>query len=194
LKECIRLVINFYTGRSKQTDNKAERKAQQGMVFTMQIKFPFDLSKPITGEASIEINRPIQDVFSYIGEHFFDNYPKWSVGVVEFEPLDGREVFIGAKAKQKRKDNGEEVESIFEITDYQPVVKLTFKGLTEPYQHSYLLESNDQKQPTRLTFRFELLEIEVFMRPFEKLIRAAIEDGAENTVENIKNLIAIEND
>ncbi|MGZ4968332.1 MAG: SRPBCC family protein [Methylobacter sp.] len=160
----------------------------------MQIKFPFDLSKPITGEASIEINRPIQDVFSYIGEHFFDNYPKWSVGVVEFEPLDGREVFIGAKAKQKRKDNGEEVESIFEITDYQPVVKLTFKGLTEPYQHSYLLESNDQKQPTRLTFRFELLEIEVFMRPFEKLIRAAIEDGAENTVENIKNLIAIEND
>jgi hypothetical protein len=28
------------------------------------------------------------------------------------------------------------------------------------------------------------------MRPFQKLIRAAIEDGAENTVENIKNLIA----
>jgi hypothetical protein len=27
------------------------------------------------------------------------------------------------------------------------------------------------------------------MRPFEKLIRYAIEDGAENTVENIKNLI-----
>jgi len=40
-----------------------------------------------------------------------------------------------------------------------------------------------------LTFRFELTEIEVFMRPFQKLIRTAIEDGAENTVENIKNLI-----
>ena len=64
--------------------------------------------------------------------------------------------------------------------------------MTEPYKHSYLLESNEQKQPTRLTFRFELLEIEVFMRPFEKLIRSAIEDGAENTVENIKNLIALE--
>jgi hypothetical protein len=159
----------------------------------MQIKLPFDLSKPITGEASIEINKPIYDVFSFIGEHFFDNYPKWSVGIVEFEPLDGKEVFVGAKAKQKRKDNGEEVESIFEITDYQPVVKLTFKGLTEPYQHSYFLESSEQKQPTLLTFRFELLELEVFMRPFEKLIRSAIEDGAENTVENIKNLIALEN-
>ena len=27
------------------------------------------------------------------------------------------------------------------------------------------------------------------MRPFQKLIRASIEDGAENTVENIKNLM-----
>jgi len=158
----------------------------------MQIKFPFDLSKPITGEASIEINKPIQDVFSYIGEHFFDNYPKWSVGVVKFEPLDGKDVFIGARAKQIRKDNGDEIESIFEITDYQPIVRLTFKGLTEPYKHSYFLESNEQKQPTRLTFRFELLELEVFMRPFEKLIRSAIEDGAENTVESIKDLIALE--
>jgi hypothetical protein len=67
---------------------------------------------------------------------------------------------------------------------------LTFKGLTEPYVHSYLLESDDENKSTRLTFRFELTEIEVFMRPFQKLIRAAIEDGAENTVENIKNLIA----
>jgi len=158
----------------------------------MQIKFPFDLSKPVTGEASIEIDKPIHEVFSYIGEHFYDNYPKWSVEVVEFEPLDGKEVFVGAKAKQTRKDNGAAVESIFEITEYQPSIKLIFKGLNEPYKHSYLLASSEQTQTTRLTFRFDLLEIEVFMRPFEKLIRSAIEDGAENTVENIKNLIALE--
>jgi hypothetical protein len=158
----------------------------------MQIKFPFDSSKPVAGEATTDINKSIYDVFSYIGEHFFDNYPKWAPEIVEFEPLDGKEVFIGAKAKQIRKDSGAEVESVFEITDYQPVTKLIFKGLTAPYRHSYLLECGEQKQPTRLTFRFELLELEVFMRPFEKLIRAAIEDGAENTVENIKDLIAVE--
>lgn len=168
-------------------------KLSKEWFFTMQIKIPFDLSKPVTGEASIEINKPIHDVFSYIGEHFFDNYPKWSADVVEFEPLDGKEVFVGARAKQVRRNNGAEVESVFEIVDYQPVVKLTFKGQSEPYKHSYLLESTEQMQPTRLTFRFELLELEVFMRPFEKLIRSAIEDGAENTVENIKNLIAVEN-
>jgi len=157
----------------------------------VQIKFSFDSSKPIAGEASIEINKSIHAVFSYIGEHFYDNYPKWAVEVVEFEPLDGKEVFVGSKAKQIREDNGSKVESIFEITDYQPSMKLVFKGLTEPYIHSYLLESSEQKQSTRLTFRFELSEIDVFMRPFQKLIRSAIEDGAENTVENIKNLIDV---
>jgi hypothetical protein len=158
----------------------------------VQIKFSFDSSKPIAGEASIEINKSIHDVFSYIGEHFYDNYPKWAVEVIEFEPLDGKDVFVGSKAKQIREDNGSTVESVFEITDYQPCMRLIFKGLTEPYSHSYLLESSEIKQATRLTFRFELSEIEVFMRPFQKLIRTAIEDGAENTVENIKKLIDVE--
>ena len=155
----------------------------------MQIKFPFDSSKPVAGESSIDIPKPASDVFSYIGRNFFNNYPKWAVEVVEFEPLDGKEVFVGAKAKQVREEHGTKVESIFEITDYQPTMKLIFKGLNEPYAHIYFLESNEEMQSTRLTFRFELAEIEVFMRPFLKLIRSAIEEGAENTVENIKNLI-----
>jgi Polyketide cyclase / dehydrase and lipid transport len=155
----------------------------------VQIKFPFDSSKPITGEASVNIEQSIENVFCFIGERFYDNYPKWAPEVVELEPLDGEQPFIGAKTKQVREDQGSLVESVFEITDYQPVEKLTFKGLNEPYVHSYLLEGDKEKLSTRLTFRFELSEIEVFMRPFQKLIRASIEEGAENTVENIKSLM-----
>jgi hypothetical protein len=55
-----------------------------------------------------------------------------------------------------------------------------------------LLECGEPGESTRLTFKFDLLEIDFFMRPFEKLIRIAIEDGAENTVESIKNLITLE--
>lgn len=154
----------------------------------MQLKFPFDSSSPIVGEATICISKPVQHVFEQIGEQFFHNYPKWAVEVVHFEPLDSHDVFVGAKAKQIRKDNGAKIESIFEITHYDPPAKLAFQGINAPYRHNYLLESAEDA-PTQLTFRFELLELEVFMRPFQKLIRTAIEDGAENTVENIKNLI-----
>ena len=154
----------------------------------MQIKFSFDTASPISGEASIKINRSVTDVFAFIGEQFYENYPKWAPEVVELEPLDGQQLFIGAKTKQVRADQGVLVESVFEITDYEPVVILTFKGIDEPYKHSYFLKS-EEPESTELTFRFELSEIEVFMRPFQKLIRASIEDGAENTVENIKNLM-----
>ncbi|PPD34991.1 MAG: hypothetical protein CTY19_02475 [Methylomonas sp.] len=157
----------------------------------MQLKLPFESAKSVVGEATIEIDKSANEVFAFVGEGFFNNYPRWAVEVVQFEPLDGEKVFVGAKAKQVRKDNDNEaeIESVFEITDFQPCEKLSLKGIKEPYKQSYILEDIEKSKPTRLTFRFELLELEIFMRPFEKLIRYAIEDGAENTVENIKNLI-----
>lgn len=158
----------------------------------MQLKLPFNESKPIVGEASVDIDKPISEVFRYIGERFFENYPKWATEVAEFEALDGETVFIGAKARQVRKDRGIEIESIFTITDYEYDSRLVFQGLNEPYKHSYLLDNSEPKKITKLTFRFELMELEVFMRPFEKLIRYAIEDGAETTVDSIKELILVE--
>ncbi|ANE55693.1 MULTISPECIES: SRPBCC family protein [Methylomonas] len=158
----------------------------------MQIKLPFDANRPVAAEASIDIDQPLDQVFEFVGQGFFENYPKWAVDLVDFEPLDGEHVFVGAKARQIRQDGGEEVESVFEIAEYQPLTKLAVQGLTQPYRQSYLLQTEGDCPPTRLTFRFEFLQLEIFMRPFEKLIRCAIEEGAENTVEQIKHLILFE--
>jgi hypothetical protein len=46
---------------------------------------------------------------------------------------------------------------------------------------------------TRVTFTFELPKLELFMRPFEKLIRVVAQDGAERTVRNLKRLIEADN-
>jgi len=154
------------------------------------IKLPFNPSGPVIGSASLQISKTIEEVFHFVGENFFDNYPKWALEVIEFEPLDGRKVFIGAKAKQVRKDQGQEIHSIFEITDFQCNNKLSFNGVTHPYRNTYLFQNGDMKDSSILTFSFELLELDLFMRPFEKLIHSAIEEGAENTVENIKKLLA----
>lgn len=153
-------------------------------------KLPYDPTKPVTGKASIQINKPVEEVFDFVGENFFYNYPKWALEVTEFESLDGLKVVIGAKAKQVRTDQGQEVHSLFEITDYEPFKKLGFTGITHPYRNTYLFESGNVKDSTLLIFSFELLELELFMRPFEKLIRSAIEEGADNTVQNIKSLLS----
>ena len=158
----------------------------------MQIKLPFNTSKPILGEASVEIDKPDQDTFSFVANEFFLNYPKWAVEVIELQPLDSNGIYVGAKGKQVREDNGQVVESVFEITEYNPFIKFALKGLTSPYQQTYITEGLEQNQRTKLTFIFEILDVDIFMRPFEKLIRIAIEDGAESVVENIKNLMTAE--
>ena len=62
-----------------------------------------------------------------------------------------------------------------------------FRGVTAPYVSTY--EFDDLKASTRLTFTFELRDVEARLRPFEKLIRIALEDGAKRTVKRLKLLI-----
>ncbi|MEQ1559399.1 MAG: hypothetical protein ABL933_10750 [Methyloglobulus sp.] len=152
--------------------------------------YPFDISRPVIGKASIEINKPITYVFCFVGKKFFDNYPKWALEVSEFKPLTGTEIFVGAKAQQIRLEQGQKVESVFEVSAFEPPFKMILSGVDMPFRNSYLFFSHDTQELTELEFSFELLELDLFMRPFEKLIRMAIEEGAENTVANIKKLLA----
>ncbi len=151
---------------------------------------PFDSNRPIVGKASVIINKKIDEVFEFVGENFFENYPKWSSDVIEFEPLDGHEVVVGARARQLRKDQGKEVSSTFQVDAYQPLTLLRLKGVSDDYRDCYSLEKDEDGWTTKLTYSFELLNIDIFMRPFEKLIRVAIEDGAETTTENINKLLS----
>lgn len=153
---------------------------------------PFDISRPVVGKANIEINKPVTYVFCFVGEQFFDNYPKWAVEVSEFKPLTGKDIFVGARAQQIRIEHGEKVESIFEVSEFESLKKITLVGVDAQFRNTYYFSANDEDGQTELEFSFELLELELFMRPFEKLIRMAIEEGAENTVANIKNLLADE--
>ncbi len=150
---------------------------------------PFYNPRPVVGKASVEINKPIAHVFFFVGEKFFDNYPKWALEVSDFKPLTGTDMHVGAKAQQTRLEQGQNVETTFEVSELQPPQKVTLTGLDAPFRNTYQLSGSNDKDITELEFSFEILELEIFMRPFEKLIRMAIEEGAENTVINIKNLL-----
>lgn len=151
--------------------------------------YPFEFSQPVVGKASIEIPKSIHDVFDFVGDNFFANYPKWALEVTEFDPISGEKVFVGAKARQTRLDQGQKVESTFEVAEFEPPQKMTLCGLEQPYRNTYFFADKADRHATELEFSFELLELDLFMRPFQKLIRMAIEEGAENTVTNIKNLL-----
>lgn len=147
--------------------------------------------KPVVGKASIVIRKPDEHVFNFIGADLLTNYPRWSPEVRELEKLTDGPLGLGTLCRQVRVDQGNRSESTFKIVIFEPHMRIRFDGVSNPFRCDYVLESADPAF-TQITFIFELLSLELHMRPFEKLIRIAIQDGAERTVRNIKKLIEAE--
>ncbi len=158
-------------------------------MFNLGSMFNLGPADPVVGKKSILVKSSAAEVFNFIGDGLFLNYPKWSPEVQELECLTDGPVKLGTIARQVRVDHGQRSESTFRITVYEPPKRLALAGVVEPYRCLYELQPQSREDVTELSFTFELLELKVFMRPFEQLVRSAIQDGAVRTVENIKRLV-----
>ena len=141
----------------------------------------------IKAKADALIFHEIEPVFRFVAYDFPKNYPRWSPEVSKLEPLTAGPVQAGYQARQIRVDQGHKTDSIFEVSEIVFESRVIFRGINAPYVSTY--EFEDLKASTRLTFTFELRELEPRLRPFEKLIRIALEDGAKRTVKRLKLLI-----
>jgi len=151
--------------------------------------FGLTSNRGATGTASIVINKPVNKVFNFIAVDFFENYPRWSPEVQELELLSAPPLQLNSLLRQVRIDNSQRSESTFKITTYKVDQKLVFEGVSNAYRCSYDFVSTNPSTNTQITFTFELLKLELFMLPFEKLISIAVQDGANRTVRNLKNLL-----
>lgn len=149
-------------------------------------------TEPVMGKASIIIECSNSELFQYLGDNLFQNYPKWSPEVKELEQITPGPVQQGTVGRQVRVDQGRRSESRFKITDFHRGKRLSLVGVSDPFRCSYQLQVFDSDNLTELTFTFELLELLVVMRPVEGLVRTAIKGGAERTVQNIKRLAEAE--
>jgi hypothetical protein len=145
-------------------------------------------AKPVAGQADDVVKCSIAKAYDYIGQRFFENYRKWCPQIVELKELSEPPVHLGTKGKQVTRDRGIESESTFEVSKFDPVSRFEIKGVSEPFRSEYELTSEGDGV-TRVSFTFELLQLDLAMRPFQKLIRTALQDGAIQTIENIKALL-----
>src|SRR6184192_4368691 len=150
--------------------------------------FSLGSKEPVIGKARILIECSPGDIFRYLGDGFFENYPKWSPEVVELERITEGPVRLGTIARQVRIDQGRRTETRFKIDVYEPGKRLGFAGISDPFRCIYELGDMNSGKSAELVFTFELTEIQMFMRPFEKLIRVVVQEGAERTVRNLKRL------
>ena len=144
-------------------------------------------SSPIQGQSESLVKCSLTDAYHVIAHCFFDNYQKWCPQVVELEQLSAPPIHTGTKGRQVTRDRGIDSESLFDVTKFAPGSELEITGSTEPFRSSYQFDRIGDA--TQIIFTFELKEIDLVMRPFQKLIKTALQDGAEQTAENIKNLL-----
>lgn len=135
---------------------------------------------PVIGKAHALIDCSKEDLFKFIAEGLFENYPGWFPEVKELEKISPGPV--------KQSTEGRRSESKFIRYTYEPSNRMVLIGNGDPFCCMYELQGIDAGQSIKLTFTFELLEILAIMRPFEALVRSAIKEGAERTVQNIKRL------
>ena len=144
----------------------------------------------VKGQASILIATLPQQVFSFVVVDFERNYRRWSPEVKRLELLTPGPLQVGSRARQVRVDQGRKSETVFRVTVLEPPSGVGFAESTNQFRIDYRIEPEGDQ--TRLTFVFELTRLDFFMRPFEKLIRVAVQEGAQRTVRNIKGLLELE--
>jgi hypothetical protein len=146
---------------------------------------------PIITQASTIINSPSDRLFKFIGIDLLVNYPRWSPEVKELEKVTEDSIKKGTICRQVRIDQGHRTESTFRVKIFDPGARICLEGVSDPYRCDYRIESMGSSD-SRLTFIFELLSLDLHVRPFEKLVRIAVQDGTERTIKNIKKLIEAE--
>ncbi len=155
-------------------------------------------SKPVVGRSSVIICKPAAEVFRFIGDDFFENYPKWSPEVKKLSALSDGPVRVGTLARQVRVDFGHRSESDFRVLEFQKYRRFVCAGVghvgdvlrMNAFRCVYdLNEAPFSETCTFVAFTFEVPELDFMMRPFERLVQAVVQKGAEHSLWNIKGLI-----
>ena len=81
-------------------------------------------------ERSIVIDRPIDDVFEFT--HDLSNNPVWQTTLVEVELLTDGPMRVGTRWKEVRRFLGKRIETVLELTEYEPNKRSAVKMVSGP--------------------------------------------------------------
>jgi uncharacterized membrane protein len=105
-------------------------------------------------EKMTTVDRPVDEVFGYIGDQ--TNTPRWQTGLLEVRRLTDGPLRVGTRHVFVRSFMGRRMEGTNEYTAYEPGKRITFKGIAGPIplEASYFFEPTDNG--TRVTSRVEM--------------------------------------
>ena len=140
----------------------------------------------IRAEQTSIIDRPIEDVFRYVGDQ--TNTPNWQAGLVAARRTSDGPLGVGTTHTFVRRFMGRRMEADNVYVAYEPNKLISFKTTSGPVrlQASYDFESTGEG--TRLTSRIEM-DASGFMSLAEPLIAAGLKREMKAAFRALKDLL-----
>ena len=139
----------------------------------------------ITVEHSVVINRPIEEVFDFMAD--IENAPQWRSGLVEVKKLSD-ELVVGAKATEVLQFLGRRMETTYEITEYEPNKKFSFKTTSGPVPMEGGFTVESAEGGTKVTFKIQG-EAGGFFKLAEPILARMVRRQVETDHGNLKDLL-----
>lgn len=138
----------------------------------------------ITREVSIEIKRPVEQVFAAMADT--SNQPLWDSALLEVRLIPEGPVNVGTKITEVRRFMGRASENTGEVTEFRPNARITRKSAGNPMTVVGTITFAATPSGTKINWRWDL-QFSGFFTLFGQLIANSMKNGAENSLRGLKN-------
>jgi carbon monoxide dehydrogenase subunit G len=124
-------------------------------------------------ELSIEIDRPVHEVWEYLIEP--ENVPEWQSSAVSSHQVSEGPIGLGARLRDERRFMGRRANSDVEVSEFEPERLFTLHGLSGPVRFTVRHRLSENGTGTKLD-----VEAEADPGGIGRLMRPVIERAAEH--------------
>jgi carbon monoxide dehydrogenase subunit G len=137
-------------------------------------------------ELSIEIDRPVHDVWEYLIEP--ENVPEWQSSAVSSHQVSEGPIGLGARLRDERRFMGRRATSDVEVSEFEPERLFTLHGLSGPVRFTvrHLLSENGAGTQLDVEAEADPGGIGRFMRP---VIERAAEHELKGDFARLKQIL-----
>ena len=140
----------------------------------------------IKAETNVVINRPVEDIEAFLND--FDNQSQWVSGYVEARGQTEGPLQPGYKYTDVRQLLGRRLETIVEITEYEPNRKRSFKTAEGPIPGEATLTLESVEGGTRVNYTIEA-EMSGVFKLADAILARMIQRQVETDFSNLKDLL-----
>ncbi|MBI4200360.1 MAG: SRPBCC family protein [Chloroflexi bacterium] len=137
-------------------------------------------------EHSIDINRPVHEVFEFLADP--RNFPKWQTGVVQSTITSPGPTGLGTTFDEVVKIMGWKVRTTCEITQYEPDRKMCFRATSRPIAYAGQFSFEGSGKGTRLNV-FGAGQLRGLWRLAEPLFGPEIKKESAAEMAKIKEIV-----